>query len=139
MKEFRFNINGNGYHVQIHAVEQERAEVEVNGTRYEVQLEQKAKTTKTPTLVRGKTPTHTGPHQPLKSKKVATVVAPLPGTILELKVKEGDVVKKEQLLLMMEAMKMENRILAETAGTIKSIKVATGDSVLQGQVLIELE
>ncbi len=139
MKEFSFKINGNAYQVQIHAVEDGRAEVEVNGTRYEVQLEQKIKATKTPKLVRGKTPTHTGQHQPLKSKKVATVVAPLPGTIVELKVKEGDTVEKEQLLLLMEAMKMENRVLAETAGTIKSIKVAAGDNVLQGQVLIELQ
>ena len=140
MKEFSFTINGNAYQVQIHEIEGERAEVEVNGTRYEVQLEQKVKAaTKTPKLVRGKTPSHSGQYQPLKSKKVATVVAPLPGTIVELKVKEGDEVKKEQVLLLMEAMKMENRVLAESAGTIKSIKVAAGENVLQGQVLIELE
>ena len=139
MKEFSFKINGNAYQVHIHAVEDDRAEVEVNGTRYEVQLEKRVKAPKTPKLVRGKTPTHTGQHQPLTSKKVATVVAPLPGTIVELKVKEGDTVEKEQLLLLMEAMKMENRVLAEQAGTIKSIKVAAGENVLQGQVLIELE
>lgn len=139
MKEFSFKINGNAYQVHIHSVEDDKAEVEVNGTRYDVQLEQKVKTSKTPKLVRGKTPKHRGQHQSLTSQKVATVVAPLPGTITELKVKEGDTVEKEQLLMLMEAMKMENRVLAESAGTIKSIKVSEGENVLQGQVLIELE
>lgn len=139
MKEFSFKINGNAYQVHIHRVEDHQAEIEVNGTRYEVELEQKVKAPKTPKLVRGKTPAHKGQHQPLTSKKVATVLAPLPGTILELKVKEGDSVQKEQLLLLMEAMKMENRVLAEAAGTIKAIKVEPGETVLQGQVLIELE
>lgn len=139
MKEFSFKINGNTYQVNIHSVEEELAEVEVNGTRYQVELEKKPKVTKTPKLVRGKTPAHTGPHKPMNTRKLTTVVAPLPGTIMDIKVKVGDEVKREQVLMMMEAMKMENQVLSEGAGTVKSIKVQTGENVLQGQLLIEME
>ncbi|MEM9986723.1 MAG: acetyl-CoA carboxylase biotin carboxyl carrier protein subunit [Bacteroidota bacterium] len=52
--------------------------------------------------------------------------------------KEGDTIKRDQILLLMEAMKMENQVLAESDGEIKSIKVVEGENVLQGQVLIEL-
>ncbi|MDP5170147.1 MAG: acetyl-CoA carboxylase biotin carboxyl carrier protein subunit [Bacteroidia bacterium] len=139
MKEFSFNINGNAYKVNILNVEDDQAEVEVNGTTYQVALEKKPKVTKTPKLVRGKTPAHTGVHRPMTSAGLANVLAPLPGTITELKVKIGDQVLPEQVLLMMEAMKMENRVLAEKAGTVKAIKVTVGESVLQGQVVIEME
>lgn len=139
MKKFSFTIRGNAYNVRIKNVEDDRAEVEVNGTRYEVELEKKPKLTKTPKLVRGKTPVHTGPHKAMMSSKKSSVTAPLPGTVTELKVKVGDSVDREQVLLFMEAMKMENRVLAESAGTIKEIKISEGESVLQGQVLLEME
>lgn len=139
MKKFSFKIRGNSYNVRIKNVEDDRAEVEVNGTRYEVELEKQPKITKTPKLVRGKTPAHTGPHKAMMSSKRSTVTAPLPGTITQLKVKVGDSVEREQVLLLMEAMKMENRVLAESAGTIKEIKISEGESVLQGQILLEVE
>lgn len=139
MKNFSFKIRGNAYNVHIRNVEDDHAEVEVNGTRYEVELEKKPKISKTPKLVRGKTPAHTGPHKAMMSAGKSTVTAPLPGTITQLKVKVGDQIEREQVLLLMEAMKMENRVLAESAGTVKEIKIAEGDSVLQGQVLIEME
>ena len=53
--------------------------------------------------------------------------------------KEGDTVKKGDVVMLMEAMKMENNILSEIDGTIKSIKVSEGESVLQGDVLLEIE
>ncbi len=139
MKEFSFKINGNPYKVNILNVEEERAEVEVNGTRYEVVLDKKPNVTKTPKLVRGKTPVHSGPMQPIVAKsKISAVTAPLPGLITQIMVKEGDHVSPDQTLLLMEAMKMENRVLAEISGTVKTIHVAVGDSVLQGQMVIEL-
>ena len=65
-----------------------------------------------------------------------TIKSPLPGVILELFVKVGDVVKIGQRLLVLEAMKMENNIEADKAGKIVSISKNKGDSVMEGDVLI---
>lgn len=139
MKAFQFKINGNTYKVAIHALEEGMASLEVNGTAYQVELEMKTPLSKTPKLVRAKTPQHTGVHHPMTTTaRVSVICAPLPGTILSVEVREGDTVQPEQLVLMMEAMKMENRVLAETGGTVKLVKIKPGDSVLQGEVLIEL-
>lgn len=138
MKKFKFTINGNDYQVNVHNFEDNTLEVEVNGSRYAVQLERKLNVPKTPKLVRRPATLNQKPQPLAAQKKVKTVMAPLPGTIMELNVKEGDEVKTDQCLLLMEAMKMENRILAEADGTITAIKVSPGENVLQGQVLIEL-
>lgn len=71
--------------------------------------------------------------------KVNTVKAPMPGLIIDLKVKEGDAVKAGTSLLILEAMKMENVIKAPGDAIVKSVKSKKGDSVEKGQVLIEFE
>jgi biotin carboxyl carrier protein len=62
--------------------------------------------------------------------------SPLPGIILEITCKVGDVVKKGQKVLVLEAMKMENAINADRDGEIQEIKVNKGDSVLEGADLV---
>ena len=69
--------------------------------------------------------------------KVAHVRAPMPGLIIALRVKDGDVVKAGDTLLILEAMKMENIIKAPGDATVKSVKVRMGDGVEKNQVLIE--
>lgn len=69
--------------------------------------------------------------------KANTVKAPMPGLIIDLRVKEGDHVKAGDVLLILEAMKMENMIKAATESVIKSVSVVKGDSVEKNQVLIE--
>jgi len=64
------------------------------------------------------------------------VVAPMPGKVLQLKVKEGDSVKEGDALLILEAMKMENEIVANTSGNIKKVNVAANDMVDTGAVLL---
>lgn len=66
------------------------------------------------------------------------VSAPMPGKILAVKASAGQAVKKGEVLLVLEAMKMENEIVAPQDGTIASINVATGDSVEAGQTLATL-
>jgi biotin carboxyl carrier protein len=66
------------------------------------------------------------------------VTAPLPGSIFKMLVKEGDEVKKGDVILIMEAMKMENNVMSEKEGIVKSIRVKVGDNVLQSDVLVEL-
>jgi methylmalonyl-CoA carboxyltransferase small subunit len=67
------------------------------------------------------------------------VKAPIVGTILNLKVSAGDVVTTNQVLLVMEAMKMETNVASPLEGKVKAILVAPGDAVKTGQALIELE
>lgn len=68
-----------------------------------------------------------------------TLKAPMPGLVLEVKVKPGDTIAKNQPLLIIEAMKMENIIKAPDAGVVKDIPVKGGASVEKGDILLELE
>lgn len=75
--------------------------------------------------------------QNMNSGKVNSIKAPMPGLIIDLKVKEGDVVKQNEPLLILEAMKMENIIKSPGDGVVKSVRVQKGNSVEKNQVLIE--
>ena len=66
------------------------------------------------------------------------ILAPLPGTITSVEVKVGDAVKPGDVVIVLEAMKMQNNIEADKAGTVAAIKVAQGDSVMEGTVLVVL-
>jgi len=143
MKKFKFTIRGNKYDVEILNIEDNVAELEVNGTSYKVEIEQEVKTTKTPRLVRkpavptsGDTTVKTS--KPTEKKGAGIIKAPLPGTILSIAVKEGDIVKQGDSILIMEAMKMENNITAAKEGKIVSLAVKVGDAVLEGDTLVEI-
>ena len=139
MKKFKFTIQGNEYEVEVLSYEDQLARVEVNGTRYEVEVHKQVVQPKTPVLVRQEVPAPTRSETKIrKSIGASQVKAPLPGNIMQIYVRNGDSVKKGEKLLMYEAMKMENSILAERDGTISAIKVQAGDSVLEGDVLMEL-
>ncbi len=71
------------------------------------------------------------------SSKINIIKAPMPGLIIDLKIKAGDAVKTGDQLLILEAMKMENIIKAAGEGTVKNVRVKKGDSVEKGQVLVE--
>lgn len=71
------------------------------------------------------------------TSKVNNVKAPMPGLIIDLKVKDGDQVKAGETLLILEAMKMENIIKSPGEGIVKSVKVRKGESVEKNQILIE--
>ena len=66
------------------------------------------------------------------------ITCPMPGTIIDIKVAAGDAVAEGQILVVFEAMKMENEIVAPCAGTVASINVNKGDSVDSGSVLMSL-
>lgn len=69
--------------------------------------------------------------------KLNNLKAPMPGLIVDLKVKAGELVKTGDPLLILEAMKMENVLKSPGEGVIKTVKVKKGDSVEKGQVLLE--
>ncbi len=143
MKKFNFTIQGNNYEVEILNIEDNLAEIDVNGSVYQVELQQVVKQTKTPKLIRkpvvpSAESATAKTSKPSEKKGVGSIKAPLPGTILAVKVKVGDKVKIGDTLLIMEAMKMENNINSDKEGEISNIKIKEGDSVLEGDVLVEI-
>ncbi len=67
------------------------------------------------------------------------ISAPLPGIIVDIKVKAGDTVREGQELAVLEAMKMENSIESTKAGTVRSISVSPGDTVSEGTIIMTVE
>lgn len=145
MKNFKFTINGNKYEVEIADIEDKTAEVTVNGTTYNVEMDREVKTTKTPRLVRSKAVPSTDSvastqrtAAPGATAIIGTIKSPLPGTILDIHVREGASVSVGTKLMTLEAMKMENVIKSDKDGIVKTIKFDKGDSVMEGDVLIEI-
>ncbi len=143
MKKFKFTINGNQYETEILNVENNVADVEVNGTLYHVVVDKELKVEKTPKLVREVAVPSTDIHpavaktsSPSGPKGTGSIKSPLPGVILDIFVKEGDVVKMGQKLVMLEAMKMENNIEADKTGKVVSVLKQKGDNVMEGDVLL---
>jgi glutaconyl-CoA/methylmalonyl-CoA decarboxylase subunit gamma len=143
MKKFKFTINGNQYEADILGIDDNIAEVDINGTVYKVEVDRSIPVTKTPKLVRTVAIPSTDSHpavsktaSPSAPKGSGNIKSPLPGVILMLHVKEGDNVKIGQKLISLEAMKMENNINADKEGKVISIKVKQGDQVMEGDVLI---
>ncbi|MBN3036345.1 MAG: biotin/lipoyl-binding protein [Bacteroidales bacterium] len=141
MKKFSFTIRGNRYEVEIQQFENNIAEMEVNGSHYTVEVHEEVRPSKTPTiLVRKEVPDPRRSEVKIR-KTIGSALqmkSPLPGTVMQVLVKSGDNVKKGQKLLVYEAMKMENSILAERDGQITAVRVQPGDNVLEGDVLVEM-
>ncbi|MBS6238429.1 MAG: biotin/lipoyl-binding protein [Bacteroides sp.] len=141
MKEYKYKINGNTYKVTIGDIDENIAHVEVNGTPYKVEMEKAPKVVVKP-VTRPTTPAP-APTPVVKPAAPSTgksgVKSPLPGVILDIKVKVGDAVKRGQTIIILEAMKMENNINADKDGTITAINVNKGDSVLEGNDLVIIE
>jgi len=143
MKRFKFKVNGNQYESEILNIEDNVAEIEVNGTRYLVEVNRDIKPVKTPKLVRtmavpstDNVPQVAKTSRPEAPKGAGSIKSPLPGVILEILVKEGETVKLGQKLLVLEAMKMENSIDADRPGKVVSIQKHKGDAVMEGEVLL---
>ena len=141
MKEYKLKINGNDYAVTINEVDDNIAEVEVNGTPFKVEFEKPIIKKPAVTIAKPAAKAAAAPAVAVAKPAAAsgageTVSSPLPGVILEVSVKVGDAVKKGQKVMVLEAMKMENVIEATADGTVTAIKVDKGDSVLEGAPLV---
>ena len=143
MKQYTFKINGNEYNVEINSVEGSNASVTVNGTAYQVELENApaAPVQAAPAPVSAApAPVQAAPAAPKPAASGAgkAVTSPLPGVIIAVKVNVGDAVKAGQEVAVLEAMKMENSIEATHDGTVTAIHVAKGDSVLEGASIVTI-
>jgi biotin carboxyl carrier protein len=145
MKQYRFKINGNQYNVDINSVEGNIASVSVNGTSYQVELEDaptapvQAVPVQTSVITPAAAPAQAAPApKPAASGAGKPVTSPLPGVIIAVKVNVGDSVKAGQEVAVLEAMKMENSIEAVQDGTVTAIHVAKGDSILEGAAIVTI-
>ena len=102
--------------------------VNVNGTLFEVEIEEMTGAPAAPAAA----PAPAAPAAPAGGEKIT---APMPGTILAVNVANGSAVKKGDVLMILEAMKMENEIMAPCDGTVTSVAVTKGASVESGTLL----
>ena len=157
--KYQYTVKGVDYEVEIQDIEGNIANVTVNGIPFEVEMKQPVKAgkqkvklsgeqkesaptaapTATPTATTTPAATTTAAAQPAAAASGKPVVAPLPGTINEIKVKVGDKVNAGDTVVILEAMKMQNNIEAETSGTITSINVNKGDAVMEGDTLVTIK
>ncbi|SHH50592.1 acetyl-CoA carboxylase biotin carboxyl carrier protein subunit [Tepidibacter thalassicus] len=114
MKKYRISLNGKTYEVEVEEIN------EVNDTKDKIEKV-------TPIT-----------QQKKSSDRGESVKAPMPGTIVSVNVNEGDNVQAGEVLLILEAMKMENEIVAPINGKISSINISQGASVAAGDVLITI-
>jgi len=151
MNKYQYKVQGVDYEVEIEEVEGNIAKVNVNGIPFEVELQQPINAAKHPNIVKPKVeapkpaPTASAPVAAAAPAPAAASAgagnaqkAPLPGTITSINVKVGDTVAVGDVVIVLEAMKMQNNIEAEYAGTITSITVNPGDSVMEGAVLLTI-
>ena len=165
MKEYKYKINGVEYTVNIQSVSGSQAKVTVNGTPYDVEIQNGTVAAAAPAPAvqpvapaaasvaaapkeenpqKTESPKAEAPApstQPTAANAPAggtPIKAPLPGVINDVKVAVGDKVTNGQAVLILEAMKMENEITAECDGTVTAINVSKGDSVMEGTVLLTI-
>lgn len=135
MKEFKFTIDGKQYNAAVNELEDNFAEVTLNGKTYKVELEKE----EAPAAAAVRRPAAAAASAAAAPAGLMTVKSPLPGSIVKVLVKAGQAVKKGDVLLTMESMKMENNVTAEADGTVKAIYVEPGKNVMQDDKLLDLE
>lgn len=148
MKQFIYRINGQEYIVAVNKMDGNVAEVAVNGSNYNVELvdgEEEVTLSTRPAVkpaaapkAASTTPKATAPAKPFAGGGAGALKSPLPGIVVGIKVNVGDVVKKGDAIVVLEAMKMENVLQAPIDGTVQEIHVNQGDSVLEGVTLVTI-
>ena len=132
-----YKINGNSYEVAIKSVDGTQAEVTVNGVTYKVE------TGNVPPVQAVSGDVERSENVPQNAAapvagKAGAVTAPLPGVIVEVKGSPGEVVKAGQVVAVLEAIKMEKEIQAESDGVVTAVNVSQGDSVLEGAPIVTI-
>lgn len=124
MKKYVIKLNGKVYEVEMEEVTGEVATTAVEAARPAA-----------PQSAPAPAP-QAAPSAPVSGGK--SVDAPMPGTIVNVAVKVGDKVKKDQLLVVLEAMKMENEIVSPGEGTVVAVNVSKGQTVNPGESLVQI-
>ena len=114
--------------------------ITVNGTPYDVQVEEVSGGAATAVPAAAQAPKAApAPTAPAPAVGAEVISSPMPGTIMSIDVKVGQAVKKGDILVILEAMKMENEIMAPHDATVAAVHVNKGDSVESGTALVSLQ
>ena len=127
IKKFNVKVNGNSYEVEVEEIK--------DGVQPVAPAVQRPAAAPAPAPA-APTAAPAPKAAPVAVSGAGTVAAPMPGTVLDIMVKEGDVVKSGQVCVILEAMKMENDLPAPCDGTVKSVNVTKGASVNTADVLV---
>ncbi len=127
IKKFNVKVNGNSYEVEVEEIK--------DGVQPVAPAVQRPAAAPAPAPA-APTAAPAPKAAPVAVSGAGTVAAPMPGTVLDIMVKEGDVVKSGQVCVILEAMKMENELPAPCDGTVKSVNVTKGASVNTADVLV---
>lgn len=146
MAKYQYTVEGTDYDVEILEIEDNIAKVTVNGAAFEVELKQMLNPTKRPIkqVVAPEATSNTRIETPKNPQAAApagggaNIVAPLPGTIVDIKVNVGDKVKSGDTVVILEAMKMQNNIETDIDGEVTAVLVRQGDSVMEGTALVTI-
>ncbi|HOL17484.1 MAG TPA: biotin/lipoyl-binding protein [Bacillota bacterium] len=135
MKKFKVTVDGQTFEVTVEEIDNQTAATVPLGqaeTKIAPQVEKKSEAETSPAPGKGeqRPPAASG------GSGGTVVPAPMPGSIIDILVQAGDTVKDGQVLLILEAMKMENEITAPQAGTIVEVAVKKGDTVNTGDPLV---
>ena len=136
MKKYRITVNGKSYEVEVEELGIDNVQntpVVTNTPKIEMAQEKTRATVSAPAPAPAPAPKKSAP-----AGKIS-ITSPMPGTILSIKVKPGAQVSKGAVVMILEAMKMENEILAPEDGVISSIEVSEGASVNTGDLLAVME
>ena len=152
MNKYQYKVQGVDYDVEIEEVEGNIAKVNVNGIRFDVEMKQPINPASTlkkvhvqapkpvsrPSVAPAAQASPAPQATPVPAGTGSPVKAPLPGTITEVKVNIGDTIKVGDVVLVLEAMKMQNNIESEYEGTVTSITTKQGETVMEGAVLMTI-
>lgn len=142
MKQYSYKVNGVDYDVTIHAIKGQIATLEVNGMPFNVEIIGSALSEDDLPTMGAAAPAAAKAEKAPATKGAAgdgtPVKAPLPGVVTKVLVGDGQHVKKGDVVLVLEAMKMENNITAECDGKVTGICCEPGDSVMEGTTLITI-
>jgi len=134
-EKFSIKIDGKTYQINLPKLDREKSfQLKVDELVFKAEVKTPVAKASTTTFM----PASLSPARKSVAQKEVTegaVVAPMTGKIISVKVKKGDVVKQNQVLCVIEAMKMENEIAASKAGTVKEANVSEGSSVSEGETL----
>ena len=130
MKEFKFKIGGQDYAATVEDLKDGQMKVTVNGQTYQVEVPQTKAQGPRVAMAPAAPAAQTGGTKDVKSE--------LPGTVTKINVANGQHVKRGEVLLVIEAMKMANDIVSEVDGTVQRVAVTPGQSVNQGDLLVEM-
>jgi biotin carboxyl carrier protein len=134
MKNFRVTVNGNIYDVGVEELSAAMVSTPVVAPVAPQAVPAPLAPTPVPTVV--STPPTPSATAPATAKKINS---PMPGTILDIKVQQGDLISENQVVVILEAMKMENEIVSPFVGKVASINVSKGASVNSGDLLLSVE